>query len=856
MAERFRIPHTDWANYLFCRHSGVFIYHIVNNWLPIGKSGQIEPCGFAKKRIVYLNRNPITINYLKLAIRRIRKDWFFSLLNITGLSVGVASFILLTLYVQNEVSYDKFHPNGDRIYALAQRLNSSTGPITWEKYRLSYAALLKERIPELREMAMLGEVAFENLVKIGRESFYEDEVLWANNELFQIFSFPIIMGNPQLHEPRTAVISQKLAQKYFGQENPIGHLLEIKDEGTFTITAVAGDVPENSHIQFEILLSNVNELEDAAVKFNGRGGTVSTNYILMPDNLDMEALNEKIEALVLSEWPENSIQKDENGKLNNNIFFFPFEDIHLKSGFTWTITPVNDIRYVYLFGSIAILILTIACLNYVNLVTARSIKRIKEIGLRKVIGADRHQIIFQTMTESFLYTFIGVIMAFALAERLLPFYNDLIDRSLTLSYFGSEFFVFVFGLSFIVGLASGTYPAFRLTSFHPIQGLSGNAKQKEKSGVRRVLVFIQFFIAQWLIIATIIIQSQLSYLQTKELGYDREHLLYVKAYDELKDKASVFKSRLESISGIESVSLSESIIQYNGISFMPMNEIEGNEDMEPGNMFIAEVFEVDSGFTSTMGMEIIQGNSFMDVEDVSLPTSIIINEACAKSLGWDNPLGKKIKVYGGEKYVVGVIKNFHNESLKVEVQPSILVYSKKPSLFVNVRLNAADVPKTIKAIEDNWKEFVADRPFEFQFYDEHYNAQYRKEIQMGNVFNVFSSIAIFISILGLVGLTAFSAEQRLKEFGIRKVLGAKVKQILLLLSMEFMFLILIAFAVASPIAYYGLADWLGEFKYRININVVTFLIAFSVTVVIAVFTVVFQSIKISKVNPVEILRND
>ncbi|WP_172796070.1 ABC transporter permease, partial [Roseivirga echinicomitans] len=324
-------------------------------------------------------------NYLRLAYRRLLKDKFFSVLNITGLTVGVTSFILLSLYVRQELSFDKFHTNGERIYALAENVNTQNGSEVWESYRVSYAALMKDRIPEFQKMAMLGFVSGK-LVKLGKENFHEDGILWANDEVFEIFDFPIIEGVTKLSEPGTAVISKTTAEKYFGTENPIGKVFELEKDGKFEITAVVEDAPVNSHIQFNFLISSFNALKEAAERFDGRGGTVSANYILMPEDVDLDKLIGKIDQLILSDWPDHAIRKEENGELINNAFFFPYEDIHLKSGFTFSPFTVSDIRYVYLFGSVAILILIIACLNYINMVTARSIKRIKEIGLRKVMG--------------------------------------------------------------------------------------------------------------------------------------------------------------------------------------------------------------------------------------------------------------------------------------------------------------------------------------------------------------------------------------------------------------------------------------------------------------------------------------
>ena len=797
-------------------------------------------------------------NYLKLAVRRIRKDTFFSILNITGLTVGVTAFILLTLYVRYELSYDQFHSNGDRIYVLASGgYYDRNGPVKGEHYRLSYAKRMKEKIPEMQNMAMIGGISGEEiLIEVEDESFYEQGIMWGSSEVFEIFDFPILSGTVQLEEADKAVITEHLARKYFGNENPIGKTFNIEEQGTFEITAVAKDIPVNSHIQFNLLVSGINELKDAELEFANNGGSLSINYILFPEDTDLEALNDKIWNLKVSDWPDFAKPKEVNGEKNQFESFVPYTDIHLRSGFTNTPLVVGDIRYVYLFGSIAILILVIACLNYVNLVTAKSVKRMKEIGIRKVMGASKGTIMRQTISESFLVAFLSVILAFAISERILPFFNNLIERELTLTYFSLEFLVFVIALSGIVGLVSGIYPALRLSRFTPAKALSNN-KGKEGAGVRRGLVFFQFLIAQALIVATVIIQSQLSYLQNKDLGYDREHALYIQTHSELGDQTNVFKTEIESIPGVKEVSLSNGTIELNGTTFMWMRDIEGSTASFADDFMVADIFDIDEKYLDVMGMELTMGSGFNDTGDFSPKNAMIINEACMKKLGWDEPLGKKVNdVWGGDKYIIGVIKDFHNESLKAEIKPAMMVYSENPVGFVNIKVSPNNIKQTLETIEGKWGQFVEDRPFQFQFYDDKYDTQYRSEVRLGTIFNAFSTMAICISILGLIGLTAFSVEQRLKEFGIRKVLGAKVNQLVGLLSREFIVLIVLSFAVAGPIAYFGLERWLDGFVYQVNINALVFILAIGITIVISVLAVTNQAYKVSKVNPADILRTE
>ncbi|MBO6497006.1 MULTISPECIES: ABC transporter permease [Roseivirga] len=793
-------------------------------------------------------------SYFISTFRRLKRDKFFSILNLVGLTVGVTSFILLALYVKNELSVDQFHSKKDQIYIIAENVNG--GKDKWARYRTSHAARMQDRIPELSQMAMLSQLGFDDLIKANDRSFYVENVYMSNNDFFEIFDFPIKQGNVELNQENKAVITESLARQYFNDESPIGKVIEVDGTGSFEITAIAVDPPANSRIQFKLLLSNLSELKEAAADFAESGGSIVSAYILLPENVSIESVQAKVDKLMLDEWPKSALKFDEEGNFEQKMYFFPFSDIHLKSGFTFSLFPVNDIRYIYLFGSIACLILMIACLNYVNLITARSIKKMKEIGLRKVFGANRKQILRQNIFESCVYTFISVLLAFALAERLLPYYNNLIDRQLSLSYFSLEFFVFVIGLTLIVGLASGIYPALRLSGFKTINALHGNSKVKERSGVRRGLVFTQFLVAQSLIVATVIIQSQLSYLQNKDLGYDRENALFIKTYGELGDRTSVFKDEVARISGVKEVSLTTNIIDHNGITFGKVSEFNGEEESSEEDFFFSNSFEVDFNYLKTIGMRSVLGMTVDEIAEITSEDKIVITKAAQEKLRMENPIGMRMKFWGKEREVVAVIDDFHNESLKSEIMPSALILTGNHRDFLNIRFESGQTREALSQIEDIWNSMVKDRPFLFQFYDDYYDANYRKETRLGNVFNVFSGIAISISIIGLIGLTTFAAEQRLKEFGIRKVLGASASQLVGLLSKEFVFLILISFLVACPIIYIASADWLDTFKYKITLSPFTFAIGLVITLVVAFASVWHQSRRVSRVNPTEILRNE
>lgn len=795
-------------------------------------------------------------NYFIITFRRLKKDRVFAFLNIAGLTIGVASFILLALYVQHELSMDQYHKNGDRIFTLAQNVKTSDGMKKWGNYRASYAVRMRNRIPELSRMAILSNLGGEVLIKTNENSFYENGVFLANNEFLETFDFLLLEGEAKLNEPDKGIITQSMSKKYFGDLSPIGEILEVDEHGSFEITAIIADPPANSSIQFDALLSSYEVIKTAEARFANRGGNVVAAYVLLPENFDLTILDEKVSELMLNEWPENAITKDENGKLVQNTYFFPFEDVYLKSSFSWGPFQVSDVRYVYLFASIAVLILVIACLNYVNLITARSIQKLKEIGLRKVFGAEGRQIFRQYIFESFLYTFLSVVLAFAIAERLLPYYNNMIEKELTLSYFSLEFLVFVFGLSLLVGLASGIYPAVRLSSFKPVSALYGTGKTKEKSGIRRAMVFFQFLVAQGLIVATVIIQSQLNYLQNKDLGYDRENVLFVNTYNELGDQTRVFKEEVAKIPGVKYVSLSDNIIDNNSISFSSFKELDSGMGAQEDEHLVMSSFETDPNFFRTLGMKVASGLSLDEIASIDSNDKIVITRGMENELNWGDLVGRKLNIWDKPREVVAVIDDFHNESLKSDIMPSLFVLSSTGKGFLSVRFNPGKTREALTAIEDVWYKMVDDRPFMFQFYDDYYDANYRKETQLGNVFNVFSAIAISISILGLIGLSAFTAEQRLKEFGIRKVLGASINQLLMLMSREFIWLITLSFLVACPIAYMSSNSWLDTFKYKTQITPFTFLIGLLVTMGIAALSVIYQSIKVARENPTEILRNE
>lgn len=791
--------------------------------------------------------------YFITALRHFKRDKFFTILNLLGLTIGVTCFILLSLYTRHELSYDKFHDDVDRIYVLADKGHSRNGPIRSERFLYGSSLKLQELIPEVSDMTHLSPES-ESLITIGTDQFYQEGVVFTDQNFFKIFNFEILQGKPDFTKQEQAVISQNLADQHFFGVSPVGESIEINNV-TYQIAAVIEDAPANTHIQYEILLSNENQVAKGRKEFpNENGGSIAMTAVRIPLGTDISDVEAKVRGVIEEVFVGSQKDTfDDNGELISGAFWVPFTDVHLRSQFNWSIFPVSDIRYVYIFGSIAILILVIACLNYVNLATARSLLKMKEVGVRKVLGADKSQIIRQNMTEATLFALISVVLAFAIAERLLPRYNDLVGVQLKLSYLSAEFFVFVIGLSALVGLLAGIYPAIRMSQIKALRALTGRSSSREKAGVRRGLVWFQFFIAQGLIMATLIIQSQLSYLQNKDLGYEREELLYIDAAGDLKDQAATFKEELARISGVELISVSNEILSRNSISFQPMKEIPGYEDSQ--DYLIFDSFSVDTLFVESMGMQFVEGGNFNSSDQIATSKAIIVNQAFVEVMGWENPIGEKFQ-WNGEHYVTGIIRDFHNESLKASMKPAVFFSASNPYAYFNIKLKTSNVRETVSSIEAKWNEFVPAKPIQLSFYDQDYDSQYTSETRLGTIFNVFSGIAITISILGLIGLTAFSAEQRLKEFSVRKVLGAELKQLVLLLSKEFVILIFLAFVVASPLAYLGLNGWLESFVYKVEVGPVTFVLALSLTLVIALLSMTYQFRKLSSVNPSETLRNE
>ncbi len=799
-------------------------------------------------------------NYLKIALRNFLKHRAYSFINISGLAIGIACCILMLLFVQEELSYDRFHANAERIHRVIVDENNEG---TIRHLANTYAPLapaLQTEFPEISHIVRF----FPHSVTVNRDEqkrFQEERFFFIDSTVFEVFSFAFQRGDPRtaLHEPNSVVITAATAQKYFGDENPVGQILTVENKLDLKVTGVLQNVPRNSHVEFDFL-ANINSVKTVLgpwVLTRGWHWPPMYTYILLPQNYSASTIESRMPELVREHLPESLAARQA-------LRLQPLTDIHLHSDLENEIAPTSNIAYVYVFSAIAAFVLLIACFNFMNLATARAAKRAKEVGLRKVIGAQRGQLIKQFLGESLFYSTLALLLALVLVELFLPTFNTLLDKQIEMSYTNNWSAVFgLLALTLVVGILAGSYPAMFLARFRPVQALYGKALSGIGAGsplrLRAVLVVVQFAISIGLIVVTSVVNEQVQFIQDKRLGFEKEHLAVVSLRDEaMQQNFSAIKNSLLSQTGVAQVSAISNFPWEQGYYDFYIRA----EGMKPDEKFNMPTLLVEHDFVRTFGMEIIAGREFSKEHTTDTQEAFILNEAAVKRLGWDSALGKKIEmesVAAGKPRtgrVIGVVKDFHLRSLHYEIEPLVLLISPEPYYLDNlaIRLDGKNFSQTMTALEQKWRELAPNRPFEYSFLDQAFDKLYRKEQKLALVFQYFSAIAIFVGCLGLFGLASFIAEQKTKEIGIRKVLGASVAGIIGLLSKDFVKLILVASVIASPISYFAMHHWLQGFAYRIDIGLATFFFAGALALAIALFTVCFQAIKAALANPVEALR--
>jgi putative ABC transport system permease protein len=805
-------------------------------------------------------------NYLKIALRNLLRHKVYTLINIGGLAVGMATCLLISLYVLDEISYDRFNEKADRICRLDMDIKFGGSEKSYAVSPAPAGPALLQDYPFIENYVRIRENSI--IIKKGNETISEADVAFADSSLFEVFTLPMLYGNPKeaLKQPNSVVITERIAKKYFNTSQVLGKFLTINKTESYKITGVIKDIPENSHIKRNIYMSMLN-YEDS--KRNVWTNNNYNTYLLLKKGASFTQLKAKFSEIQKKYLQPEILQIlgiktiEEFEKSGNYLQFdlMPLTQIHLYSDKVAEIGTNSNIQYVYIFSAIALFILLIACVNFMNLSTARSVNRAKEVGIRKVLGTIRSHLMSQFLSESILLSMIAFILGFGIAYLLLPYFNDLAAKQMNLSLEQKPFLLpALLFFSILMGLLAGVYPALVLSAFKPISVLKGKLTASNKGGyLRSGLVVLQFFASAFLIICTIVIYRQLSFIQNKNLGFNREQVLVINDTNLLGTGLESFKNEILQLKETKSASISGFLptpSYRNNTSFWPEGELNAEKGI---NM---QFWEIGHDYTKTLGMQLLQGRDF-DKNMSTDSSALIINESAAKIFGYKNPIGKKLFMYADVQTkrmiaftIIGVVKNFNYESLRENVGAMSMCLSTKSYGMISIRLQTDNVKEAIAKIESKWKSRVGVTPLNYQFLDEAFDGMYRSEQRIGKIFISFAILAIFIACLGLFGLATFTAEQRTKEIGIRKVMGASVTQIVQLLSKDFVRLVIFGIVIACPLAYYFMDKWLQDFAYRIDISWWIFALAGIVAIVIALLTVSFQAIKAALANPVKSLRTE
>ena len=779
-------------------------------------------------------------NYLKIAWRILIRSKAFSLLNITGFSIGIATYLMIGLYVQFELSYDRFHVNAERIFEITVDGQAKTPEIL--------APTLLDEFPEVEAATRLVNRG-ETSVSFEGRTFIENNWVWADQHMLEVFTFPLLKGNKKtvMGNPDSIIISEDMAYKYFSNKDPINKVLHCSFFGyvgtDFIVTGVFKNLPKNSHVtgDFFANLETLNDLRPSQEDWNSQN--INT-FILLREKTDPHVFEEKYKALLESKYHVRDAGLYSNQRLT---------DLHLRSTeIANHFGPVNDIRTIYIFSAIALVILLMACINYLNLSTARSMQRSREVGIRKVAGAQRSQLITQFLGESLLFTSLSLIFAFGLTYLLLPVFSSFIESQGTFSLLNQAKSLIPLVLSVLcVGLFAGVYPAFVISNFTPSTTLKGSSSVTKRSFMRNFLVVVQFSVSIFLIICTMVISNQVNFLKNKKLGFSRDHIVLARAIPFANSRTmKPVKEELLKYPEITGVTFSSAYpMQINRL----FNFYYQNTDDPENNRVSSYYAWVDYDYVGLFDMEIVKGRNFDRQRDEGRDV-YIINETLAKQLGWDDPIGKTLGMQGREGTIIGVVKDFHNRTMHSKINPVTLHLRPNYPDLLAIKIETDDVQKTLAGIEDVYKRFSNDYPFTYNFMDERYDNLYKSEIRKEKAFRYFLGVAIFVCCLGLFGLTSFSVERRTKEIGIRKVMGASIPGITSLLCREFTKWVLVSNVFAWPIAFYAMHKWLQAYAYRVNLGIGIFVASALISLLIAFLTVSFQCIKAATANPVDSLR--
>ncbi len=814
-------------------------------------------------------------NYLKTAWRTVLKNKGLFSINIIGLSLGIATCLIIALYVIDELSYDRFHKKSDQIARVLLNAKMGDEIIKEASVMAPVGKTLMNELPEVLSATRVLQVSEQTKVDFGGSSLRKGKMAYVDANFFEIFSFPLTKGNPStaLSQPNTVILTSALAEAYFGQEDPLNKTIDIKDigfyseqgfndtSGTYTVTGIIDEIPVNSHIHFD-LFASMSSNSDASNQ-SWLNGSFHT-YVLLAKGTDQGQLEAKISAITekyMGAQLELGLGMTFKEFLENGnevgLFLQPLTEIYLYSDVNGQLEQGGDIKTVYIFSAIAVFMLLIACFNFMNLSTAGASKRLKEIGMRKVLGSRKGHLIFQFLTESLIATICAMGIGFVLFLTALPYFNGLTGKSFEFKQILQPQIILAFiALTIFISIVAGGYPAFFMSRFKPIQALKNRFTSGSGKGLRSGLVVIQFTISVALIIGTFVVGQQMHYIQNKDVGYDREELIVLRHAGLLGKNFKAYKEELQKDPRIVSLSMS---------SFVPAGPSDNNgatisSKKDVNQVLRSKVYNIDEAYIPTLGMELLAGRNFSK-DFGSEENNIIINETAIKTFGLnenpiDQTLSESTDMKGGRRTltVIGVVKDFHSRSLHEPIEPLLMKYN--PYYGLIVKAKTADVSGLIVQMENQWQAFGTEEAFDYAFLDVLYNETYLKEKNMNFVLQIFAFLSIFVACLGLFALVTFTAEERFKEIGIRKVLGSTVPQIVGMLSKDFLKLVVISFIVAFPIGYYLMETWLQGFSYRIEIQWWLFALAGLITLLIAFTTIGWKSFQAATMNPINALKDE
>jgi len=786
-------------------------------------------------------------NYIRLSLRNLLRDNVYSFINIGGLGLGIAASILLMLWVQDELGFDGFHSNSKSIYRVNATFDNSGTNMTWPFTPATAAVVGKQQVKDIEDIIRISEDEGTILMEAGDKKITENEArAYVDDGFFTMFDFPLVKGNPLKPFPTTksVIVSETLAAKFFTDGDAMGKTIKLSDKHEYTIVGIIKDMPKNSTLQYSMLFPFQILIEN--YRSNGYWKSLETdwgNY----DYITFFQLRDGASADSVVRQLTNIHHSNQKESASLSYLAQPLENLHLYG----PDLREEGIQTVRIFFIVAIAIMLIACINYINLATARATKRAKEVGVRKTIGADRRKLIAQFLIESSIISVLALFLSFVIIQLAIPFYNELSGKTLVFSISDKNVMTLVLSALLITWLTSGIYPALVLSAFKPMEVIRGKLTiSGGNSTFRKILVVTQFSLSIVIIIGTMVVGEQLDFIRNRKLGFDKENIFTFGLRGEMYKNVETIKHQLRENAAIEAVTLSNQNI-------LSVGNTTGDTDWEgkaPDQDFMIHAMNIDENFMPTLNMEIVDGRGFTGAK--SDTSGYILNETAVKEAGITDPIGKTFSLWNTKGTIIGVVKDFHHQSIHKKIEPSIFFYNKNWLWLVYVKTDEKNNQEAIAAAEKIWKQYNPIYPFEYKFMDATYDKMYQSEQRMRKLFTAFSAIAICISCLGLFGLATFTATQRVKEIGIRKVMGATINQIVLLLSKDFLLLVVLAFILAAPISYFAMNQWLQDFAYRTEIPLNVYVITGAVVIVLAFATVSFQTIKAALGNPVNSLRNE